>query len=242
MHGITAWHEALPVLSWVMASSKTPDPGEPSKAPRSPEMPPKAESRVRMEGPTRTIQGENFLEGKLLIALPGMADPRFEKSVIFMCAHSLEGAMGIMINRAVQGLRFSELMNKLELELQPGARDMPVLYGGPVETGRGFVLHSGDYESADSTLPVSEDISLTASVEILRAMGEGKGPAKALFALGYAGWGPGQIENEIRANGWIHCDTDASLLFDADLGVKWSSAIRKLGIDASGLSINAGQA
>jgi putative transcriptional regulator len=226
-----------------MASSKTPDPGEPPKAPRSPEMPSSADDRnVRMDGPPRTIQGENFLEGKLLIALPGMADPRFERSVIFMCAHSLEGAMGIMINRAVEGLRFRELMNKLELELQAGARDMPVLYGGPVETGRGFVLHSGDYESVDSTLPVAEDVSLTASVEILRAMGEGKGPKKALFALGYAGWGPGQIENEIRANGWIHCDTDTSLLFDTGLDSKWSNALRKLGIDASGLSAHAGQA
>ena len=191
---------------------------------------------------SRTIEGENFLEGKLLIALPGMSDPRFEKSVIFMCAHSLDGAMGIMINRAVDGLRFRELMDKLELEVSPGARDVPVLYGGPVETGRGFVLHSGDYESADSTLPVSEDISLTATVEILRAMGEGKGPSKALFALGYAGWGPGQIEDEIRANGWIHCDTDSSILFDAQLSLKWSGALRKLGIDASGLTAHAGQA
>ncbi len=191
---------------------------------------------------SRTIEGENFLEGKLLIALPGMADPRFEKSVIFMCAHSLDGAMGIMINRAVEGLRFRELMDKLELELQPQARDMPVLYGGPVETGRGFVLHSGDYESADSTLPVSEDISLTATVEILRAMGEGKGPRKAIFALGYAGWGPGQIEDEIRANGWLHCDTDAAILFDTNLNTKWSSALKKLGIDASGLSAHTGQA
>jgi putative transcriptional regulator len=205
---------------------------------------PAAAEDIRMEGASkpRTIEGENFLEGKLLIALPGMADPRFEKSVIFMCAHSLEGAMGIMINRAVEGIRFRELMNKLELELLPGARDMPVLYGGPVETGRGFVLHSGDYESVDSTLPVSEDISLTASLEILRAMGEGKGPKKALFALGYAGWGPGQIESEIRANGWIHCDTDSRLLFDAELGHKWANALRKLGIDALGLSAHTGQA
>ena len=199
---------------------------------------------VRMEGAakSRTIEGENFLEGKLLIALPGMADPRFEKSVIFMCAHSLEGAMGIMINRAVEGLRLRELMDKLEIETVPGARDMPVLYGGPVETGRGFVLHSGDYESPDSTLPVSEDVSLTASVEILRAMGEGKGPKKALFALGYAGWEPGQIEDEIRANGWIHCDADISLLFDTELGFKWANALRKLGIDASSLTAHTGQA
>src|SRR5271155_2332377 len=229
-----------------MASSKTPGPGE-QPAPRSAEMPPEANRKdVRMDGASaprsRTIEGENFLEGKLLIALPGMSDPRFEKSVIFMCAHSLDGAMGIMINRAVDGLRFRELMAKLELELQPQARDMPVLYGGPVETGRGFVLHSGDYESADSTLPVSEDISLTATLDILRAMADGRGPEHAIFALGYAGWGPGQIEDEIRANGWLHCDTDAAILFDADLGARWSGALKKLGIDALGLSAHTGQA
>jgi putative transcriptional regulator len=190
----------------------------------------------------RAAGSENFLEGKLLIALPGMPDPRFEKSVIYVCAHSFDGAMGIMINRAVEGVRFRELMEKLELEMTAVANDVPVLYGGPVETGRGFVLHSSDYESTDSTMPVAEDVSLTATVEILRAMGQGKGPRKALFALGYAGWGPGQIEDEIRANGWLHCDSDAALLFDTVLGSRWSQALRKLGIDASGLSAHTGQA
>jgi putative transcriptional regulator len=215
-----------------MASSKepaSPSRGEPKPGPAS------------ARGP-RTIEGENFLEGKLLIALPGMSDPRFEKSVIFMCAHSVEGAMGIMINRAVAGLRFSELMEKLELDFGTEATDMDVLFGGPVETGRGFVLHSGDFESSDATLPVTEDVSLTATVEILRAMGQGQGPRQAIFALGYAGWGPGQIEDEIRANGWIHCDADAALLFDAALDSKWARALRKLGIDASGLTAHAGQA
>ena len=229
-----------------MARSKSPEPRPGDRpAPKSGEKPDSGRAVAMDQAQPRrprAIEGENFLEGKLLIALPGMSDPRFEKSVIFMCAHSLDGAMGIMINRAVDGLRFHELMDKLELDVSPKARDMPVLYGGPVETGRGFVLHSGDYESADSTLPVSEDISLTATVEILRAMGEGKGPRKALFALGYAGWGPGQIEDEIRANGWLHCDTDAGLLFDSQLGLKWANALRKLGIDASGLSAHAGQA
>lgn len=192
--------------------------------------------------PRRAVEGENFLEGKLLIALPGMPDPRFEKSVIYMCAHSVEGAMGIMINRAVEGVQFRELMEKLELDVATEMNDVPVLYGGPVETGRGFVLHSGDYESADSTLPVSDDVSLTATIDILRALGQGKGPKKALFALGYAGWGPGQIEDEIRANGWLHCDSDAKLLFEAQLGSRWKEALRKLGIDASGLTAHAGQA
>jgi putative transcriptional regulator len=219
-----------------MASAKPPT-TEPQKMP--PHDPGRsAQSGAR--GTARTIAGENFLEGKLLIALPGMPDPRFEKSVIFMCAHSLEGAMGIMINRAVEGIDFRTLMEKLELEVTPAAGDLPVLYGGPVETGRGFVLHSGDYNG--TTLPVSDGIALTATVEILRAIGQGKGPRKALFALGYAGWGPGQIEDEIRSNGWIHCDSDPVLLFDADIDSRWNRALRMLGIDASGLSAHVGRA
>lgn len=191
---------------------------------------------------SRKIEGESFLEGKLLIALPGMNDPRFEKSVIFMCAHSVEGAMGIMINKPVTGLSFQDLLRKLDLEVTPATPDFPVLYGGPVETGRGFVLHSGDYESSDATLPVSEDVSLTATLDILRAMGEGRGPQKAIFALGYAGWSPGQIEDEIRSNGWIHCDSDAALLFNTNIEAKWATALGKLGIDVSGLSAHAGHA
>ena len=119
---------------------------------------------------------------------------------------------------------------------------MPVLFGGPVETGRGFVLHSGDFESPESTLVIAQNISLTATVDILRAIGQGAGPRKALFALGYAGWGPGQIENEIRANGWLHCDADAGIVFEEDWEAKWRNALRKLGIDASSLTAQAGRA
>ena len=194
-----------------MASPKVPAPSPQSVPAAGEEGSASPEPEMRPTHKSRTIEGENFLEGKLLIAMPGMSDPRFEKSVIFMCAHSGEGAMGIMINRAVDGLHFRELIEKLELTVTPATPDLPVLYGGPVETGRGFVLHSGDYDFADSTMPVSDGVSLTATVEILRAMGEGKGPQKAIFALGYAGWGPGQIEDEIRANGWIHCDNDSRI-------------------------------
>ena len=186
--------------------------------------------------------GDNFLEGKLLIAMPGMGDPHFEKSVIFMCAHSSEGAMGIMINKPVAGLSFHDLMEKLDLQVKPETPNFPILYGGPVETGRGFVLHSGDYDGAEATLPVSDDISLTATLDILRAMADGRGPQHAIFALGYAGWTAGQIEDEIRRNGWIHCDCDPELLFDAGLDEKWSAALRKLGIEISGLSLHAGHA
>jgi putative transcriptional regulator len=196
-----------------------------------------------MASEPRRVEGKSFLEGKLLIAMPGMTDPRFEKTVIFMCAHSLDtGAMGLIVNRPVEGLSFHELVRKLDIKITANTPDFPVLYGGPVEPGRGFVLHSADFESAQSTLPISEDISLTATLDILRAMAEGRGPMKALFALGYAGWGAGQIENEIRANGWIHCSADDAIIFDSDYCGKWNAALRKLGIDASGLSANAGRA
>src|SRR5579863_10474539 len=141
----------------------------------------------------RLDEGESFLEGKLLIALPGMEDERFAQTVIYMCAHSSKGAMGIVINKPIPGLSFSELMKQLEIQTTAMSGDFPILYGGPVETGRGFVLHSGDYDGSESTLPVSEDISLTATLDILRAIAEGRGPKQALFALGYAGWAPGQV-------------------------------------------------
>lgn len=193
--------------------------------------------------PQRTIEGKSFLEGKLLIALPGMPDPRFEKSVIFMCAHSLDsGAMGLCINKPIDGLDFREMIEKLEIPAGPQTPDIPILYGGPMDTGRGFVLHSADYEGEESTLPVSDEVSLTATLDILRAIAGGEGPAHAVFALGYAGWGPGQIEDEIRSNGWIHCDPDAAILFGVPAETKWATALQKLGIDISGLSAQAGRA
>src|SRR6185437_10800787 len=169
----------------------------------------------------QTIGGNNFLEGKLLIALPGMSDPRFERSVIFMCAHSATGAMGLIVNKPIEGLNFHELLRRLELPVSEKTPNADILFGGPVETGRGFVLHSGEYQGEDSTLSISPDFSLTTTLDILRAMSEGRGPDRALFALGYAGWGPGQIEGEIQANGWLHCDADSSLIFGAGMDAKW---------------------
>jgi putative transcriptional regulator len=185
---------------------------------------------------------DRFLEGKLLIAMPGMSDPRFERSVIFMCTHSGEGAMGLIVNKPVDGLGFRELMQQMELDTTSNTPDLPVLFGGPVQTGRGFVLHSNDYEGKESTMPVPGDVSLTATLDILKAMAKGTGPEKAIFALGYAGWGPGQIENEIRANGWIHCDADPIIVFGPEMETKWSRALGKLGINISGLSAHAGRA
>jgi len=190
----------------------------------------------------RVNEGESFLEGKLLIAMPGMADERFAQTVIYMCAHSSKGAMGIVINKPIPGLSFAELMKQLQIETKPVVSDLPILYGGPVETGRGFVLHSGDYEGSDSTLPVSEEISLTATLDILRAIAEGRGPKQALFALGYAGWGAGQVETEFQSNGWLHCEADPAIVFATDPSEKWRTALARLGIGPSGLVANTGRA
>lgn len=190
----------------------------------------------------RSIEGTNFLEGKLLIALPGMTDPRFEKSVIFMCAHSEEGAMGLIVNKPIEGLTFHDLVKNLHIPVTDKAPDSPVLFGGPVGTERGFVLHSGEYTSAEATMPVTTEISLTGTLDILRAMAEGHGPQRSIFTLGYAGWGPGQIEDEIRMNGWIHCDADSRIVFETAMDGRWGAALRKLGIDLSLLSANAGRA
>jgi len=189
-----------------------------------------------------TPGGDSFLEGKLLIAMPGMPDPRFEKSVIFMCAHSAKGAMGLIINKPIDGLSFRDLMVKLEIGVSAERADAPILFGGPMQMGRGFVLHSAEYSGEDTTLAITPEISLTATVDILRAISAGRGPAKAVLALGYAGWGEGQIEDEILANGWIHCDADAHLLFETDYDARWQTAIAKLGADISGLSAEAGRA
>jgi len=196
----------------------------------------------RMAQSAPRSSGESFLEGKLLIAMPGMPDPRFEKSVIFMCAHSAEGAMGLIINKPIDGLSFRDLMPKLGIGVTADRADAPILFGGPVQMGRGFVLHSADYASEETTLPLTPEISLTATVDILRAISEGRGPEKSVLALGYAGWGEGQIEAEILANGWIHCDADAGLVFDTEYESRWQKAFASLGADISGLSAEAGRA
>ena len=147
-----------------------------------------------------------------------------------------------MLFRSIEGLDFQELLRRLDLPVSAKTPNSAILFGGPVETGRGFVLHSGEYEGAESTLPISPDVSLTATLDILRAIAEGHGPEKALFALGYAGWGPGQIEAEIQANGWVHCAADASLIFGTGMDSKWAVALGKLGIEMAGLSAHAGRA
>jgi putative transcriptional regulator len=186
--------------------------------------------------------GQDFLAGKLLVAMPSMDDPRFAKSVIFLCSHSSERAMGLIINKPATHITFPELLGQLNIEPILRNSTVPIQVGGPVETGRGFVLHSSDYFMSDSTLKVAPEIGLTATLDVLRAIATGKGPARAILALGYAGWGPGQLESEILANGWLHVEPDTDLLFDQDLDTKWARAIGKLGVQPHHLSAQAGHA
>ncbi len=193
------------------------------------------------------IQGEGqtpeqgYLTGQLLIAMPHMRDSRFARTVVYICAHNAEGAMGLVINRLVGSATFPDLLSQLGIETETIAEEIRVHFGGPVESGRGFVLHSGDY-SHDSTLLVSDHMALTATVDILQDIAAGQGPQMSLLALGYAGWGPGQLDSEIQANGWLHVAPDESLVFDDDLDTKWDRAIAKLGFDVSLLSGEAGHA
>ncbi len=193
--------------------------------------------------------GRGYLDGHFLIAMPGMQDNRFTRTVVYICAHSPDGAMGITINQPAPQITFRDLLVQLdiipegpEIRLPGPAGHMRVQRGGPVETGRGFVLHSADYFVENSTLPIDENVSLTATLEILKAIAVGNGPRSALLALGYAGWAPGQLENEIQANGWLHCPAIPELIFDSDLDSKYDRAMALIGIDPSRLASEAGHA
>jgi len=193
--------------------------------------------------------GRGFLDGQFLIAMPSMQDDRFARTVVYICAHSPDGAMGITINKPAPKITFRDLLVQLdiipdgkEIRLPEPAGRMTVHRGGPVETGRGFVLHSADYYIENSTLPIDENVSLTATLEILKAIAFGKGPESALLALGYAGWAPGQLESEIHGNGWLNCAARPDLLFDRDLDSKYNRALGLIGIDASRLASEAGHA
>lgn len=193
--------------------------------------------------------GTGYLDGKLLLAMPAMSDPRFHKAVIYICAHSEDGAMGIVVNQRAEHITFPKLLEQLDIaptetddSIRVPVETMAVHTGGPVETGRGFVLHSTDYYSSDSTLAIDEGISLTATIDILRAIATGKGPDRSLLALGYAGWAPGQLEKEIQANGWLICPADPKLVFDEAIEGKYDAAMAKLGIHPSFLVSDAGHA
>jgi putative transcriptional regulator len=194
-------------------------------------------------------QGRGYLDGQMLIAMPAMSDERFSRAVIYVCAHSTEGAMGIIVNHPAANIKFPDLLVQLEvipaaerIQLPTRAGDVKVLKGGPVETGRGFVLHSADFFIENSTLPIDEGVCLTATLDILKAIARGNGPSTAILALGYAGWAPGQLEHEIQQNGWLHCAADPELIFGQDTDKKYEKALRKIGIDLGMLSSEAGHA
>lgn len=184
-----------------------------------------------------------FLAGRLLIAMPGIGDPRFERTVVYLCAHDAEHAIGLAVNRPVDGLTLDSLFERIGIE--PPLRrlaDEPVLMGGPVERERGFVLHTDDYLLDEVSMPLTAGLALTTTRDVLQAMSGEEAPRKAMLALGYAGWGPGQLEREVRENVWLVCDPDEALIFDDDFDRKWSRALEKLGISPAMLSEGGGRA
>jgi putative transcriptional regulator len=199
--------------------------------------------------PTESDFSQGYLDGQLLLAMPGMADDRFARSVIYLCAHSADGAMGIVLTRPAVDVSLPDLLVQLEIipeaeriSLPASLGSMQVLIGGPVETSRGFVLHSPDFHLAQSTLPIDDGVCLTATIDILRALAKGEGPKDAILALGYAGWSAGQLETEIQANGWLNCPADVDLIFETPVADRYEEALRRIGIEPAMLSMEAGHA
>jgi len=184
---------------------------------------------------------ESPLKGSLLVAMPNLRGDAFAKSVVYVCTHSAAGAMGIVVNQVAPEVKFKDLMAQLKLPQNEIRVDPLVHYGGPVESGRGFVLHSTDF-LRDDTVRISPEVGVTGTVDILRAISEGNGPRKNLFALGYAGWGPGQLDAEIQGNSWLTVPADEDLLFTGSLATKWERAMKKIGVNPLALSFEAGHA
>ena len=205
---------------------------------------------VIMATPRKTRKiNSGYLDGQLLVAMPAMTDKRFARSVIYLCAHSAEGAMGLIINQEAPHISFVELLEQLKIATddktggsERALAETPVHVGGPVETGRGFVLHSADYVAAESTMRIGDTFCLTATIEILKAMAQRKGPKRSILALGYAGWSAGQLEREIQANGWLNCPADSELVFETELEEKYDSALSKIGVKPAHLVNDAGHA
>lgn len=182
------------------------------------------------------------LNGKFLIAMPALADPRFERAVVLICSHSPRGAMGVIVNKPLEELEFGELLDQLGIDRDRRARPVAVHFGGPVEPGRGFVLHDGDWEAGMGTTHLGAGLSMTATRDVLVELGHGRGPGRALLALGYAGWGPGQLEAEIARNDWLTADAVPDLVFGVQNGGKWTAALAGLKVDPLSLSAAAGRA
>lgn len=196
-----------------------------------------------MLAPMTPIAPSEDLTGKLLIAMPDMGDPRFHASVVFLCAHSAEGAMGLIVNKPMPEVRFADLLEQLDIARGPAMTDLPVCYGGPVEMQRGFVLHSAEYLGGlDDRLIVDGHFAMTATLDVLEDLANGTGPAAALLALGYAGWGAGQLEDEIGQNGWLTADATPDLVFAPSMAGKWAAALASLGVSPLTLSSEAGRA
>jgi putative transcriptional regulator len=190
---------------------------------------------------TAKIRLPSYYTGHLLAAMPQMEDARFERSVIYLCAHNAEGAMGLVVNRLFDAITFPDLLEQLNIETGPKTEQIRVHFGGPVESGRGFVLHTDDYVR-DGTLKVRSGFALTATVDILKAIAQGEGPRHSLLALGYSGWGPGQLESEIAANGWLVVPADPTIVFDQELEDKWQRALAATGVSIASLSGVSGRA
>ncbi|MDD3371122.1 MAG: YqgE/AlgH family protein [Alphaproteobacteria bacterium] len=182
-----------------------------------------------------------WLTGKMLVAMPAMADPRFARTVVYVCSHSPSGAMGLVVNRLFGEADFPMLLEQLNVKASPDTPEIPVQFGGPVEMGRGFVLHSNDYIGKETTR-IDDSVSVTATVEIIEDIARGKGPARALMVLGYAGWGEGQLEEELKNNSWLTTDVDEDILFDSNLDSKWDRAMAQMGISPGMLSSMQGTA
>jgi len=182
-----------------------------------------------------------YLTGQLLVAMPQMEDQRFARSVVYICAHTDDGAMGLILNKLAGAINFSDLLEQLNLPVATVSDKTRVHFGGPVETGRGFVLHSDDF-TQDASLLIENGVALTATVDILSAISKGNGPRNYLLALGYAGWAPGQLDSEIQANGWLIAPADTDILFGSKIENKWNTALNTIGIDVTMLSSHAGHA
>jgi putative transcriptional regulator len=189
----------------------------------------------------KSLSADSSLAGQLLVAMPQMADPRFARSVVYLCAHSADGAMGLVVNRLIDSLTFQNLLEQIGVEQSAAADDMPIHFGGPVESSRGFVLHTTDYVQ-DSTLLIDDEIALTATIDVLKAIAAGEGPKRRVLALGYAGWAAGQLDAEIQANGWLLVPADLDLVFGNGNDTKWTRSMAKIGIDLTLLSSEAGHA
>jgi putative transcriptional regulator len=189
----------------------------------------------------KTVSHQGFMTGELLVAMPQMRDARFTRSVIYICAHTTDGAMGLVVNRLVGSLTFPDLLQQLNIDSQGKGEHIRIRSGGPVETGRGFVLHSTDYVD-DATLKVGDTVGLTATIDILKDIASGSGPRRSILALGYAGWGPGQLDQELQANAWLTVPADEELIFDDALNDKWERSLSKIGVDFTFLTGDAGHA